>query len=259
MRPTRNIRLILAYDGANYAGFQRQADAPTIQAVLEEALGRLTGQAPRLTGAGRTDAGVHALGQVVSFRTSSALDVARFVPALNSLLPRDVAVLDAAEVPAAFDARRSAVSKTYTYRIWRAAVRPVFERGRVYHFPRPLDVEAMRQAAGLFVGRHDFAAFRSAGSGTRTSVRTILDATWEEAGEVLAFSVTADGFLYRMVRNMVGTMLQVGLCRRPPAWVGELLQAKDRRLAGPSVPAEGLFLVKVEYGEEDPDENLTAP
>ncbi|MGQ9779038.1 MAG: tRNA pseudouridine(38-40) synthase TruA [Bacillota bacterium] len=244
----RNIKLTLAYEGTGYLGFQRQKRGPTIQGTLEDCLARLTGERPRVIGAGRTDAGVHALGQVANFRTASRIETHRFVPALNSLLPKDIAVLAAEEVPPEFHARRDAKRKTYTYRLWRPMVRPVFERDRAYHFPRPLDLAAMEAATRLLVGRHDFAVFCSAGSTkVKTTVRTVFAAGWKEEGPLLSFTVTADGFLYRMVRNMVGTLLQVGLGKHPPEWVEELLALGRRPAAGPAVPACGLFLVRVEY------------
>lgn len=243
----RNIKLTVAYEGTAYAGFQRQEQPVAIQSALEQSLQRLTGEGLHVIGAGRTDSGVHALGQAVSFRTASRIPIDRFVPALNSLLPLDIVVLTAAEMPADFHACFSAKSKTYTYRIWRSPVRPVFERSRVYHFPRPLQLPAMQAAAALLEGRHDFSCFRSAGSSVRTSVRTIFEASWRDEGEILTFLVTADGFLYRMVRNIVGTLLQVGLGKHPPDWVAELLAQRQRPAAGPAVPACGLFLVKVEY------------
>ncbi|NLG83457.1 MAG: tRNA pseudouridine(38-40) synthase TruA [Firmicutes bacterium] len=244
----RNIKLTLAYEGTAYLGFQRQKQGPTIQGTLEESLVHLTGERPRVIGAGRTDAGVHALGQVVNFHTSSRIETGRFVPALNSLLPRDIAVLAAEEVPLAFHARRDAKRKTYTYRLWRPSVRPVFERDRSYHFPRPLDLAAMEAAPRLLVGRHDFAVFGSSGSTeVKTTVRTVFAAGWQEEGPLLTFTITADGFLYRMVRNIVGTLLEIGLGKHPPEWVEELLALGHRPAAGPAVPARGLFLVRVEY------------
>ena len=243
----RNIKLTVAYEGTAYAGYQRQANAVTIQAMLEDGLRRLTGEEPRLTGAGRTDAGVHALGQVVNFHTNSLIPTGSFVPALNRMLPGDIAILDAMEVEEGFHARFRARGKTYQYRIWRRAVRPVFERDRVYHFPRPLDLPDMIAAAGLLQGRHDFRAFCAAGSSVRTSVRSIHHAGWEEQGDILAFTITADGFLYRMVRNIVGSLLLVGEGKHHPEWIGELLAGGSRTLAGPTVPACGLFLVRVEY------------
>lgn len=243
----RNIKMTVAYEGTAYAGFQRQVNAISIQSVLEDCLHRLLGEKTTLVGAGRTDAGVHALGQVVNFRTGARIPAARFVPAMNSLLPRDIAVLDAAEVGPEFHARLSARSKTYAYRIWRPVVRPVFERDRAYHFPRRLNMTALEAATGLLVGKKDFAAFRAAGSKIGSTIRTVLQAGWEERGEILTFTVTADGFLYHMVRNMVGTLLQVGLEKQRPEWIEELLRRGDRALAGPTVPPGGLFLIRVEY------------
>lgn len=248
----RNIKLTVAYDGTGYAGFQRQANAPTIQATLEEALQDLAGEQIVLTGAGRTDAGVHARGQVVNFRTDLRLEVERFVPALNARLPRDIAVLAAEEAAEDFHARYSAHAKTYTYRIWRPVVRPVFERDRAYHFSRPLDRGAMAQAAAFLHGRQDLACFCSAGSSVHSTVRTIHRACWAgEGGEILTFTISADGFLYRMVRNIVGTLLEIGLGKHPPDWVRELVAGRSRPAAGPAVPACGLYLDRVEYGGDE--------
>ena len=242
-----NIKMTIAYEGTAYAGFQRQTNAVSVQAVLEECLNRLCGEEINLIGAGRTDAGVHALGQVANFRTGARIPASRMAPALNNLLPRDIAVIEAEEVEFEFHARQAAKSKTYTYRIWRPFVRPVFERGLVYHFPRHLDLPAIEAATRMLVGKKDFATFCSAGSFVRTSTRTILNAGWEERGEVLVFTVTADGFLYHMVRNIVGTLIQVGLGRWQPEWIQTLLQRGDRTLAGPTVPPGGLFLERVDY------------
>lgn len=243
----RNIRMTLAYEGTAYVGFQRQRNGLAVQAVVEEALASLIGVETKITGAGRTDAGVHALGQVINFRTESRLPIERFVPALNSLLPPDIAVLEAVEAPADFHARYDARSKTYTYRLWRHPVRPVFERNRAHHMPRPLALDALRQATRHLLGCHDFACFCSAGSSAKTTERTITKAFWHEEGYMLSFTVAADGFLYRMVRNIVGTLLQVGLGKQSPEWIGEVIQSRSRTAAGPTVPACGLYLVRVEY------------
>lgn len=246
----RNLKLTVAYDGTRFHGFQRQAgrDMPTVQQALEEAWNRLTGEAVKVIGAGRTDAGVHALGQVVNFRTGvSSIPVERVPHAFNSVLPRDVAVLDCAEAPSSFHARFDARSKLYEYRVLNRTFPSPVERLYTYHVSAPLDVEAMQEGARLLVGTHDFSAFAGSGAKGRSPVRTLTRCcVWRE-GEQVRFAVEGDGFLYRMVRNIVGTLLQVGLGKEEPRWVGEVLASRNRAKAGPTVPAHGLYLVAVFY------------
>jgi tRNA pseudouridine38-40 synthase len=249
----RNIRLVLEYDGTNYHGFQTQDDPalPTIQGELEAAIEAICHERLRITGSGRTDAGAHALGQVVNFHTRSTVPTHRFPAALNSVLPRDIRVKEAAAVPQEFHARFDALSKTYAYLVDNRPSTSVFLRNYAYHVPQPLDLVAMRRAAEILVGTHDFASFQSSGSSAKTSVRTVygLGIDEIEAHEgIIKFSVRADGFLYNMVRNMVGTLLEVGLGRYSVEDTASILAARDRRLAGPTAPAQGLYLVKVEYG-----------
>ncbi len=247
----RNIKLVLQYDGTNYAGYQRQrAGLASIQSCLEQALTGLTGLtgAPvRVTGAGRTDAGVHALGQTVNFFTDSRLPVERFPFALNSRLPRDLVVLSAAEVDAAFHARKSASSKLYRYTIYNDTFPSPFWRHYAYHWRQPLDERAMGEAARYLTGRHDFAAFRAAGSSARTTVREVYSFEAQRQGKVVQLEVRANGFLYHMVRIMAGTLLEVGHGRRRPEDVEAALQSRDRNQAGRTLPPHGLCLVEVSY------------
>ncbi|MBI3457876.1 MAG: tRNA pseudouridine(38-40) synthase TruA [Candidatus Rokubacteria bacterium] len=240
------IALLLAYDGAVYHGWQVQPDAPTVQGVVAEALRPLAG-AVRLTGASRTDAGVHALGQVASVASEKPLVPAVVRAALNATLPRDVRVLDTRAVPEGFDARRSARLKRYAYLIAPGPVAPPFLRGYAWHVPRPLDVGRVRAALATFRGKHDFSAFQAAAGRERAPVCTVYAARLCALGRLLGVFVSADAFLHHMVRNMVGTLLEVGHERRPVEWVAEVLEGRDRRRAGPTAPAHGLFLVSVRY------------
>lgn len=250
MDPRRNIRLLLEYDGTGYHGWQRQADAVTIQQTLEEALERLTGEAAALIGSGRTDAGVHARGQVANFRTGSAIPLTAFHQGLNSLLPRDIAVLAATEAEPAFHARKSARSKTYEYRILNRGNRSPLHRNYAWWIAPRLEVAAMAQAAAILPGEHDFTAFRASGSDNLNPVRRVLAAGWQEGpGDWLSFTITATGFLRGMVRSLVGTMVEVGRGKAPPTILKELLTSGARHLAGPTAPPQGLYLVEVFYGD----------
>lgn len=246
----RTIRLDLEYDGSAYAGFGLQPRRPTIQGEIERALAETLGERVRVTAAGRTDAGVHAAAQVVSFRTGSGLGVDALVRALNARLPEDVQVLAAADVPPDFDARRSALRRHYRYTIWRGDRRNLWWRRYCHHVPGPLDLAAMRAAAASLVGRHDFAAFASGlgeDPGVRSTVRTVEQAEWIEDGLLLHFAIAADAFLRHMVRAIVGTLLWVGRGRLDPPAVAAILAGRDRRRAGPNAPACGLMLVGVDY------------
>jgi tRNA pseudouridine38-40 synthase len=246
----RNIRLLLEYDGTGYHGWQRQLDAATIQGVLEAAVARLTQERVAIIGSGRTDAGVHARGQVANFRTESAIPLKAFHKGLNSLLPRDIAVLSATEAPPEFHARKSARAKTYEYRILNRPNRSPLNRHYAWWIASPLNLAAMAGAAGFLLGEHDFTAFRASGSDNKNPVRRVLAATWqEEPGGWLSFTITATGFLRGMVRSLVGTMVQVGQGKAPSAKLAELLASGARHLAGPTAPPQGLYLVEVVYGE----------
>ncbi|UCH78318.1 MAG: tRNA pseudouridine(38-40) synthase TruA [Candidatus Coatesbacteria bacterium] len=242
----RKIKLTLEYDGTAYAGWQVQAEAPTVQGVIEEALAAILKEPTRLHGAGRTDAGVHAAGQVAHFETTSEMAPEAFERALNSLLPDDIRVTAAEEVPAEFHARYSARSRTYRYAI--TFTDSVFTRRHAYYLPGPLEAEAMRAAAAPLVGEHDFAAFGNASDDVDTTVREITAFRLEETLDGLEFYITANAFLYKMVRNIVAALLRVGSGEVAPEEVERLLAAKDRAALGPPVPARGLTLLRIEYG-----------
>lgn len=244
----RTLKLTIAYDGTAYAGWQSQPASPTIQGALEAALAKITGETIRVVASGRTDAGVHALGQVVSLRTESHLAAEVFQKALNAELTRDIVVLAAEEAPFDFHAIRDARRKRYRYVILDGPVPDVFQRHYSWHCRGRLDHEAMHRAGQALVGKHDFASFETAGSERETSVRTVLElSVWRTSADRLVVEVEADGFLYNMVRTIVGTLAEVGRGVRDEAWPAQVLAAADRRAAGPTAPPQGLFLVAVWY------------
>jgi tRNA pseudouridine38-40 synthase len=243
----RNIRLTLCYDGTDFHGWQRQPELRTVQQVVEEAVERLTGVAPTIHASGRTDAGVHALGQVVHFLTPSRHPAAVFQKALNALLPRDVRVLDAREMPQAFHATLDAKSKRYRYAIDNGSIADPFRLRYAWHVYHRLDVEAMRFAARALLGRHDFHSFETHWPNRTSSVRTIVDLAVEREGDTVTIEVEADGFLYNMVRAIAGTLVLVGTGRKPASWVADVLAAESRTEAGPTAPPQGLFLLVVRY------------
>jgi tRNA pseudouridine38-40 synthase len=235
----------VAYDGTAYAGFQIQPNAPTVQGELERVLAVMCGEPVRITGAGRTDAGVHATGQVIDFRTTSGLEQGELERGVNALLSEDIAISELEPAEDSFHARFSATGRTYEYRIRNAAVRdPLWTRREHWH-PGELDVAAMRAAAAQLVGRHDFGAFAAGEAGERTVKR----AEWISEGSVLRFEIESDAFLRGMVRGIVGTLLWAGRGKMTVERVAEVLEARDRALAGPSAPAKGLCLVAVRYGD----------
>lgn len=240
-----NYRLVLSYDGSDFRGWQRQADGRTVQAVLEEAVRKVTGQRTTVHGAGRTDAGVHALAQVASFRARTRLDDATLARALNANLPPDVRVFGLGRAPDGFHARKSARAKVYQYRIVNAPEISPFLRKYALHWPGRLNVRAMREAAALFRRRADFSAFSS--NRDRSPVRTVTRSEISKSGALVTYTVEAEGFLRYMVRTMVGTLLEVGRGRLEPEAIEEIFSKKDRSLAGPTAPARGLFLVEVLY------------
>jgi len=246
----RNIKLVLAYDGSDFAGWQRQRNALSVQQALEEAIEQVTGTHAAVHGSGRTDAGVHARGQVANFHTRSLLPVEELQRALNALLPPTVAVLEAEEVGPHFHACFSAVAKHYRYTMWNAPVRPVFERFYTLHIPYKLNLSRMREAARQLVGEHDFAAFATHARSKGNTVRRIHQLTIRRNGVLILVDVKGSGFLYNMVRAIVGTLLEVGRGKLAPADVVEILAARDRRRAGRNVAARGLCLVSVEYPED---------
>ena len=249
----RNIKLVIAYNGAAYHGWQRQAGGPdTVQQRVEAAAAKVLAHPVTVFGAGRTDAGVHAEGQVANFYTTNlSIPLRGLRRAMNAQLPRDIAIRSAAEVPAGFHASRSAVGKTYRYRIYLAPVRPVELHQQVYHYWRQLDLEPMRDAAQRIVGRHDFRGFASSAEVRESTVRTITRCEPAETGSEIHVTVEGDGFLYNMVRNIVGTLIEIGRGRWAPERIDCVLASRDRRDAGPTAAPEGLSLICVHYRPED--------
>ncbi|MDP2167369.1 MAG: tRNA pseudouridine(38-40) synthase TruA [Thermodesulfovibrionales bacterium] len=259
----RNIKLTLEYDGTGYSGWQAQGRggrSPTIQETVEERIYKLTGARPRLSAAGRTDAGVHALGQVAAFKTESGLDTAVIKKALNAMLPSDIRVIETSEAEDSFHPRYSAASKRYVYLILRgnAASLPVFLRRFVWAVPYKLNIEEMAKAAVFFKGRQDFSAMRGSGCGAKSALREVTDfnpsltdevcfLSWKFKGEFIKIDVTANAFLRHMVRNMTGTLVEVGRGKMEAGALPRIMASGDRRLAGPTAPATGLFLQKVNY------------
>jgi tRNA pseudouridine38-40 synthase len=280
----RNLKVILSYDGAEFSGWQVQPDASTVQGTLASAIGRITGEKVLPQGSGRTDAGVHALAQVMTFVTESSIPTANFVKTLNDILPLSVRVLEVEEAPADFHARHSARAKTYRYRIYRAAICPPFLARYVWHYPYPLAEQEMEQSAILVTGEHDFTSFaaldperrRGDPSGPRlapasvpldsgqapnrsqtssheacvqpvSNVRNIFSSSWERLGEELVYTVRGSGFLHHMVRNLVGTFVLVGKGTFEVQDISRILAARNRSAAGATAPANGLYLVGVEY------------
>jgi tRNA pseudouridine38-40 synthase len=279
------FKLTLAYDGTDFVGWQRQASGISIQGLIEDALRDLDRHDVAVAGAGRTDAGVHALGQVASFTLSRSIEGGVLLRAVNARLPASVRVLAADEVPATFHARFGATRKVYRYRIWNRELMSPFERAYAWHVPEPLDTEAMQAAAALVEGRHDFAAFQASGSPTRSSERDVFssvvlldghalprraresaaDGAGAERdaagpgtgfdspssaygrGALVEYDVAGNGFLRHMVRNIVGSLVEIGRARRPVEWMTTILHGRDRKLSGPTAPPHGLVLVAVEY------------
>lgn len=242
-----NIRVVLEYDGTDFAGWQQQARGRTVEAELKRALRSITGQDVTVYAAGRTDAGAHAEGQVVNFPTDGRITPQRLVAALNAKLPDDVAVLSAEVVPDDFHARYSARWRRYRYRYLDRPARPALERGRCWHVRGRLDAGAMADAAKALVGKHDWTSFCSASEPAEARTREVSSARVARRGDFVELELVAEGFLRGMVRSIAGALAEVGRGNRPPEWVGKLLRAKDRRQAPRTAPAGGLTLMEVVY------------
>jgi len=247
MSRKRNLRITVEYDGTPFSGWQLQKDKPTVQGELQRAVEAVTKRKALVIGAGRTDAGVHAEGQIANFHTSSPIPDRKWPEALNAHLPPEIAVLAAVDVPLEFHAQYKATSKIYRYRVLNRSTRSALERDRTHLVKAPLDAAKMNEAAKTLVGTHDFRSFGSEMSKKERTVRTVFSLDVAPRGPFVEFLVHGDGFLYNQVRSMVGTLLQVGLGSRPVEWVKDVLEARDRSRAGVNVPAKGLTLVEVKY------------
>ena len=244
----RNIKLLIEYDGTNYRGWQDPPKGQTIQGMIEGKLALLMGETIHLIGSGRTDAGVHAFSQIAHFKTQSQMDVRSIQRALNSLLSPDIVIKRVEEVEEGFHARRQSKSKVYEYRILNQDLRSAFHRGYVWHIPQKLNLKETNKATQSLIGEHDFSSFRSVGSPTRTPVRNVILAKWKRSRDgLLRFEIEANGFLKQMVRAIVGTLVEVGKGKISSEEFQRVLDSKDRKKAGPTAPAQGLFLKEVKY------------
>lgn len=243
----RNIKLTIEYDGTDYHGWQSQINAAAVQDTVTRAVNGLTGESCSITGSSRTDTGVHALGQVCNFFTESTIPADKFALALNTKLPKDVVIRKSEEVSTDFHSRFSTTGKKYKYIYFNSTYPSALLRNRAYHVYYPLDTEAMSRAAGYFTGTHDFIAFSATGSSVKTTVRTITQAAVERNGELVEFTVTGNGFLYNMVRIIAGTLVEVGFGRIKPEAIPGIIAGLDRKKAGRTAPAQGLYLVEIYY------------
>ena len=247
MSKIRNIALCLRYDGSEYHGWQVQKNEISVAQTVEEAIAKVTGERVRVTGCGRTDAGVHALRYCANFRSETRIPIERIPLAINSRLPEDIAVLDAVDADESFNAISSCIKKEYIYKILNSNIRDPFLQRRVCFYPQSLDIELMQRAAKAFEGTHDFKAVRSEGTQTKTTVRTVYWCRAEKEGDIITVSVCANGFLYNMCRAMVGTMVYASYGKLLPEDIPALLDKGDRRLTGPTMPPQGLYLNRVWY------------
>jgi len=243
----RNLKLTVEYDGTNYCGWQKQKNSISIQQLIEDKLSKILNHKVKLKATGRTDAGVHAKQQIVNLFTSSKIPLKNLKKAINSVLPDDIAVKKIMHVSNDFDAQYSPKTKIYRYSIYIGKNKMVFDRKYVAHYPISLDVNAIRQGAMHMIGKHDFSCFRSSNSSTKTSVRTVKKIDVKVKGDYIIIDIEADGFLYNMVRIIVGTLLEVGIGKRKPSSIKELIESKKRTLAGLTAKAHGLCLLKVKY------------
>ena len=243
----RNIKLVIEYDGKSFNGWQKQPNKLNIQGEIEKAIEEITGEKIDLIASGRTDAGVHSLGQVANFKTNSTIDVEKIPYAINSKLKKSIVIKSAEEVPERFHSRYSVHSKTYRYTINNSKFGTALYRDMEYHFPIELDEKKMQKAAKFFEGEHDFKAFKASGTSSKSSVRTIYKATVERKDDRVIIELTGNGFLYNMVRIIAGTLIDVGIGKIKPEEVKEIIEKKERKNAGKTLPARGLCILKVDY------------
>lgn len=242
-----NIKLTIQYDGTNYAGWQKQKNADSIQEEIEKAIRLITGEVVNLIGAGRTDRGVHSKGQVANFITKSQIPAERFKYALNSKLPTDISIVESEIVPDNFHSRYDAIGKRYRYIIYNGEIRNPLYRNYVYHVPYKLDFDAMKNSIGYFLGTHDFSAFMASNSSVKSTIRTINSLSLEKKDDLIFLTIDGNGFLYNMVRIIVGTLVEVGTGRINGESIPSIIESKDRSNAGHTAPAQGLCLEKVYY------------
>lgn len=243
----RNIKLTIEYDGREYHGWQKQPNRLNIQGEIEQAIQKVTGKTVELIGSGRTDAGVHAFGQVANFKIDSDFPIEKMAVAINSQLKRSIRIQKAEEVEESFHSRYHCHQKTYAYIIDNSEQGSAIYRNLTYHIPQPLDLEAMQKAATFLKGEHDFTSFKSSGTSSKSSVRTIYEAKVLKEQERIVIMLTGNGFLYNMVRIIAGTLVEVGLGSKQPEEIQNIILQKNRQLAGKTLPAHGLYLMKVEY------------
>lgn len=243
----RNIKLIIEYDGKGFNGWQKQPDKLNIQGEIEKAISEITGEQIELIASGRTDRGVHSLGQTANFKTNSSIPIEKFPIAINSKLKESIVIKNAEEVDERFHSRYSVKSKTYRYTINNSKYGSAIYRNMEFHFSQKLDVNKMKQACEYFEGEHDFKAFKASGTSSKSSVRTIYKADVFEEGDRIFIELTGNGFLYNMVRIIAGTLLEVGLGKILPKEIPNIIESKDRTQAGKTLPANGLCLMRVEY------------
>ena len=247
----RNIKLTIEYDGKEFGGWQKQPNKLNIQGEIERAIEEITGEKVELIASGRTDAGVHAIGQVANFKIEKDIPIEKIPYALNSKLKKSIRIKESEEVPEKFHSRYMCKKKTYRYVINNSVQGTAIYRNLQYHFPEKLDENKMNEAAGYLIGEHDFKSFKASGTSSKSSVRTIFDAKVTREGELVIIELTGNGFLYNMVRIIAGTLIDVGINKINPEDIKSILEAKDRLKAGKTLPPNGLYLVNVEYGDID--------
>ena len=244
----RNIKLTIEYDGKRYSGWQRLGDDDkTIQGKIEKVLHQMTNEEIEIIGSGRTDAGTHARGQVANFKTNTEIGLAEMIDFMNRYLPRDIVIKRIEEMPERFHSRYNAVGKKYSYYVWNNVIPSAFERNHSFYFPQELDMDKLNEACEKLVGTHDFIGFSALKKSKKSTVRTIDELSIERKGEMLHFTFVGDGFLYKMVRIIMGTLLEIGTGAMPIETIDEIFESKVRQHAGETVPAQGLFLDEVYY------------